>query len=82
MLQLVLYMFCVMLEEEVSSQKKGFVIVANGKVRRSPWTVLGSTLLLFAYYFNTPLLSLSLHPTTRISSLPSLTASYLDIVWL
>jgi hypothetical protein len=32
-LQLLLYMFCVLLEEEVSSQKKGFVIVANGRVR-------------------------------------------------
>jgi hypothetical protein len=32
-LQLVIYMFCVMLEEE-SSQKKGFVLVINGKVRR------------------------------------------------
>jgi hypothetical protein len=34
MLQLVLYMFCVILEE-VSSQKKGLVIVVNGRVRRS-----------------------------------------------
>jgi hypothetical protein len=32
MLQLVLYMFCVILEEEESSQKKGFVLVVNGKV--------------------------------------------------
>jgi hypothetical protein len=43
----------------------------------------GNTLLLFAHYdVNTLLLSLSLHPTTRISSLASLTASYLDIAWL
>ncbi len=34
MLQLTLYMFCVILEEEESSQKKGFVLVINGKVRR------------------------------------------------
>jgi hypothetical protein len=33
MLQLLLYMFCAILEEEESSQKKGFVIVVNGKVR-------------------------------------------------
>jgi hypothetical protein len=36
-LQVSLYMFCVMLEEE-SSQKKGFVLVANLKVRR--WSLL------------------------------------------
>jgi hypothetical protein len=32
-LQLLLYMFCVVLEEEESSQEKGFVIVVNGNVR-------------------------------------------------
>jgi hypothetical protein len=36
-LQLLLYMLCVMLEEE-SSQKNGFVLVVNGKVRR--WLLL------------------------------------------
>jgi hypothetical protein len=36
-LQLLLYMFCVKLEEE-SSQKKGFVLVVNCKVRR--WLLL------------------------------------------
>jgi hypothetical protein len=34
MLQLLLYLFCVMLEEEDTAQKKGFVLVVNGKVRR------------------------------------------------
>jgi hypothetical protein len=32
MLQLLMYMFCVVLEEEVSSQKRGFVLILNGKV--------------------------------------------------
>jgi hypothetical protein len=32
-LQLILYIFCVILEEQQSSQKKGFVLVFNGKVR-------------------------------------------------
>jgi hypothetical protein len=32
-LQLVIYMFCVKLEEEESSQKKGFVLVCNCNVR-------------------------------------------------
>jgi hypothetical protein len=33
-LQLILYMLCVIVEEEESAQKKGFVLVVNGKVRR------------------------------------------------
>jgi hypothetical protein len=32
-LQLIIYMFCVILEEEELSQKKGFVLVCNCKVR-------------------------------------------------
>jgi hypothetical protein len=53
MLQLVLYMFCVILEEEDSSQKKGFVLVVNGKVRRS---------FFLHYYWKC---SITVYPTLR-----------------
>jgi hypothetical protein len=81
-LQLILYMLCMIVEEEESSQKKGFVLVVNGKVRRC-LLLDYHTVLLFAQYFGTLLhhaclsdLSRSLYMTTRISNLPNLTASY------